>query len=77
MGMKSARVCSAIALYKVHQKKNRNEAAKDKLHFRKVRRLERDLTVANYRIECIQTGGSDPGDGEGVYLDALDFLGRF
>jgi len=71
MGMKSARVCSAIALYKVNQKKNRNDAARDKLHFRKVRRLEQDLKVANYRIECIQNGGSDPGDGEGVYLEVL------
>jgi len=71
MGMKSARVCSAIALYKVNQKKNRNDAARDKLHFRKVRRLEQDLAVANYRIECIQNGGSDPGDGEAVYLEYL------
>jgi len=71
MGMKSARVCSAIGLYKVNQKKNRNDAARDKLHFRKVRRLEQDLAVANYRIECIQNGGSDPGDGEGVYLEYL------
>ena len=71
MGMKSARTCSAIALYKVHQKKNRNDAARVTLHDRKVRRLEHDLKVANYRIECIQNGGSDPGDGEGVYLDIL------
>jgi len=71
MGMKSARVCSAIALYKVNQKKNRNDAARDKLHFRKVRRLEQDLKVANYRIKCIQQDGSDPGDGEAVYLEVL------
>jgi len=71
MGMKSARVCSSIALYKVNQKKNRNNAAKDKLHFRKVRRLEQDLKVANYRIKCIQNGGSDPGNGEAVYLEVL------
>jgi len=71
MGMKSARVCSAIALYKVNQKKNRNDAAKDKLHFRKVRRLEKDLKVADYRIHCIQMGDSDPGNGEDVYLKVL------
>ena len=71
MGMKSARVCSAIALYKVNQKKNRNQAAKDKLRERKMYRLEKELKVANYRLECIQNGGSDPGDGEAVYLEVL------
>jgi hypothetical protein len=76
MGMKSARVCSSIALYKVNQKKNRNQAAKDKLLDRKMRRLERDLKVANYRIECIQQDGSDPGDGEAVYLEVLGFEER-
>jgi len=76
MGMKSARVCSAIALYNVNQKKNRNDAAKVELHDRKVRRLEKDLKVANYRIECIQNGSSDPGDGEGVYLEVLAALAK-
>ena len=71
MGMKSARVCSAIALYKVNQKKNRNEAAKDKLRERKMYRLEKEVKVANYRIECIQRGDSDPGDGPAVYLEVL------
>ena len=70
-GQKSAKVCSALLLYNVNQKKNRNEAAIAELQIRKVRRLEKDLKVANYRIHCIQTGGSDPGDGEGVYLDIL------
>ena len=76
MGMKSARVCSAIALYKVNQKKNRNEAAKDKLRERKMYRLEKDLKVANYRLECIQRDGSDPGDGEAVYLEVLATLAK-
>jgi len=71
MGMKSARVCSAIALYKVNQKKNRNQAAKDKLRDRKMRRLEKGLMVAVHRIECIQRGESDPGEGEAVYLEVL------
>ena len=71
MGMKSARVCSAIALYKVNQKKNRNDAAKDKLRDRKMRRLEKGLMVAIHRIECIQRGESDPGEGEAVYLEVL------
>jgi len=70
-GQKSARVCSALLLYNVNQKKNRNDAAIVKLGDRKMRRLEQDLKVANYRIECIQNGGSDPGDGEGVYLEYL------
>jgi len=76
MGMKSARTCSAIALYNVNQKKNRNQAAKDKLRERKMYRLEKDLKVANYRIECIQQDGSDPGDGEAVYLEVLGFEER-
>ena len=76
MGMKSARVCSAIALYKVNQKKNRNDAARDKLRERKMYRLEKELKVANYRIECIQQDGSDPGDGEAVYLEVLGFEER-
>jgi len=76
MGMKSARTCSAIALYKVNQKKNRNQAAKDKLRERKMYRLEKELKVANYRIECIQNGGSDPGDGEAVYLEVLATLAK-
>lgn len=71
MGMKSAKVCSAITMYNTHKKNAKNDAARDKLHDRKVRRLEQDLKVANYRIECIQNGGSDPGDGEGVYLEYL------
>ena len=76
MGMKSARTCSAIALYNVNQKKNRNQAAKDKLRERKMYRLEKELKVANYRIECIQQDGSDPGDGEAVYLEVLGFEER-
>jgi hypothetical protein len=71
MGMKSARVCSAIALYKVNQKKNRNQAAKDKLRDREMYRCEKDLKVANYRLECIQRGDSDPGDGPAVYLEVM------
>jgi len=70
-GSKSAMVCSALVLHNVHTKKNRNEAAKDELQFRKMRRLDKDLKVANYRILCIQSGGSDPGDGEAVYLEYL------
>ena len=70
-GQKSARVCSALLLYNVNQKKNRNDAAIVKLGDRKMRRLEKDLKVANYRILCIQSGESDPGDGEGVYLEYL------
>jgi len=70
-GSKSAMVCSALILYNVHTKKNRNDAAREKLRDRMVRRLEQNLKVANYRIECIQNGGSDPGDGEGVYLEYL------
>ena len=70
-GQKSAKVCSALILYNVNQKKNRNQAAKDKLRDRKMRRIEKDLKVANYRIECIQRDGSDPGDGEAVYLEVL------
>jgi len=70
-GQKSAKVCSALILYNVNQKKNRNDAAKEKLRDRKMRRIEKDLKVANYRIECIQRDGSDPGDGEAVYLEVL------
>ena len=70
-GQKSAKVCSALILYNVNQKKNRNDAAKEKLRDRKMRRLEKDLKVANYRIECIQRGDSDPGDGPAVYLEVL------
>jgi len=71
LGSKSAMVCSALVLHNVHTKKNRNEAAIAELQVRKVQRLEKDLKVANYRIHCIQTGGSDPGDGEAVYLKVL------
>jgi len=70
-GQKSARVCSALILYNVNQKKNRNDAAKKELGDRKMRRLEKELKVANYRIECIQRGDSDPGDGPGVYLEVM------
>jgi len=70
-GQKSAKVCSALILYNVHMKKNRNAAAKVELQDRKTRRLEKELKVANYRIECIQRGDSDPGDGPAVYLEVL------
>jgi len=70
-GQKSAKVCSALLLYNVNQKKNRNDAAREKLRDRKMYRLEKELKVANYRIECIQRGDSDPGDGEAVYLEVL------
>ena len=70
-GTKSAKVCSALLLYNVNQKKNRNDAAKAELGDRKMRRLEKEVKVANYRIECIQRGDSDPGDGEAVYLEVL------
>jgi len=70
-GQKSAKVCSALILYNVHTKKNRNDAAREKLRDRKMYRLERELKVANYRIECIQRGDSDPGDGPAVYLEVL------
>jgi len=70
-GQKSAMVCSALVLHNVHTKKNRNDAAVAELQLRKIRRLEKDLKVANYRIECIQRGESDPGDGEAVYLEVL------
>jgi len=68
-GSKSAMVCSALVLHNVHTKKNRNEAAIAELQIRKIRRLEKDVMVANYRIECIQRGDSDPGDGPAVYLE--------
>jgi len=70
-GTKSAMVCSALVLHNVHTKKNRNEAAIAELQIRKIRRLEKDVMVANHRIECIQNGGSDPGDGEAVYLEVM------
>jgi len=70
-GQKSAKVCSALILYNVHTKKNRNDAAKEKLLDRKMRRLEKDLTIANYRIECIQRGDSDPGDHLAVYYECI------
>jgi len=70
-GHKSAMVCSALLSYNANQKTNRNDAAREKLRDRKMRRIEKDLKVANYRIECIQNGGSDPGDGEAVYLEVL------
>jgi len=70
-GTKSAMVCSALVLHNVHTKKNQNDAAKLKLKDRKMYRLERDLKVANYRIECIQRDGSDPGDGPAVYLEVM------
>ena len=70
-GQKSAKVCSALILYNVHTKKNRNDAAKEKLRDRKMYRVEKALKVANYRIECIQRGDSDPGDAPSVYLQVL------
>ena len=75
-GSKSAMVCSALVLHNVHTKKNRNDAAIAELRDRKMRRLEKDLKVANYRIECIQRGDSDPGDGEAVYLEVLATLAK-
>jgi len=71
MGMKSARVCSAIALYKVNQMKNRKAAAKDKKRDQKIYSLEKALKVADYRIRCILSGDPDPGNGASVYLDIL------
>lgn len=70
-GHKSAMVCSALLSYNANQKTNRNDAAREKLRERKMRRIEKELKVANYRIECIQRDGSDPGDGEAVYLEVL------
>jgi len=70
-GSKSAMVCSALVLHNVHTKKNRNEAAIAELQIRKIRRLEKDVMVAQHRLECIQRGDSDPGDGEAVYLKVL------
>jgi len=70
-GSKSAMVCSALVLHNVHTKKNRNEAAKRELRDRKLYRVEKALKVANYRIECIQRGDSDPGDAPSVYLQVL------
>ena len=70
-GTKSAMVCSALVLHNVHTKKNRNDAAREKLRDRKMYRVEKALKVANYRIECIQRGDSDPGDAPSVYLQVL------
>ena len=70
-GHKSAMVCSALLSYNANKKTNRNDAAREKLRERKMRRIEKELKVANYRIECIQRDGSDPGDGEAVYLEVL------
>ena len=70
-GTKSAMVCSALVLHNVHTKKNRNDAAREKLQARKMYRVEKALKVANYRIECIQRGDSDPGDAPSVYLQVL------
>ena len=70
-GQKSAKVCSALLLYNVHTKKNRNDAAREKLRDREMYRCEKDLKVANYRLECIQRGDSDPGDGPSVYLEVM------
>jgi hypothetical protein len=70
-GQKSAKVCSALILYNVNQKKNRNESARQKLLDRAMLRLKKDLKVANYRIESIQRGDNDPGSGPAVYLEVL------
>ena len=70
-GMKSANVCSALLLYNVNQKKNRNDAAELKLRGLEMYRCEKDLKVANHRLECIQRGDSDPGDGPAVYLEVM------
>ena len=71
MGMKSARVCSAIALYKVNQKKNRKAAAKDKKRDEEIYSMKTALKMADYRIACILSGDPDPGNGASVYLDIL------
>jgi len=70
-GQKSAKVCSALLLYNANQKKNRIDAAELKLRGLEMYRLEKELKVVNYRIECIQRGDSDPGDGPAVYLEVL------
>ena len=70
-GSKSAMVCSALVLHNVHTKKNRNEAAKEKLRERKIYSMEKALKVADYRIRCILAGDPDPGNGAPVYLDVL------
>ena len=70
-GQKSAKVCSALILYNVHTKKNRNDAAKLKLKDRKIYSMEKALKVADYRIRCILSGDPDPGNGAPVYLDVL------
>jgi len=71
MGMKSARTCSAIALYKVNQKKNRKAAAKDKKRDEEIYSMKTALKMADYRIACILSGDPDPGNGASVYLDIL------
>jgi len=71
MGMKSARVCSAIALYKVNQKKNRKAAAKAGKIDEEIYSMKKALKVADYRIRCILSGDPDPGNGEAVYLEVL------
>jgi len=70
-GQKSAKVCSALVLYNVHTKKNRNDAAKLELRDRKIYSLEKAVKVADYRIRCILSGDPDPGNGEAVYLEVL------
>jgi len=70
-GSKSAMVCSALVLHNVHTKKNKNDAAKIKLRDRKMIRVEKELKVANYRLDCIIRGDPDPGDGPAVYLEVL------
>ena len=70
-GQKSAKVCSALILYNVNQKKNRNDAMRGKALDRAMLRLQKDLKVANYRIACIQRGDNDPGSGPAVYLEVL------
>ena len=70
-GTKSAKVCSALILYNANQKKNRNDAAREKLLDRAMLRLKKDLKVANYRIESIQRGDNDPGSGPAVYLEVM------
>jgi hypothetical protein len=70
-GQKSAKVCSALVLYNCHQGMNRANATEHKLRNNMLLRVEKALKVANYRIECIQRGDSDPGDAPSVYLQVL------
>ena len=70
-GQKSAKVCSALILYNVNVMNARKDAKREKLRDREMYRCEKDLKVANYRLECIQRGDSDPGDGEAVYLEVM------